>query len=127
MQIFFLIIIVIAILAIAFMLFVNYKAIKKEEVEIINDNRNIVLLKQYALVFYKFIIKKIIKYFKFIIQYILHILVRVLYFINILTDKIYAKSRNTFVYSATKNRSSVTHFWNHLKVYKREIDKEKED
>ena len=109
------------------MLFVNYKAIKKEEVEIINDNRNIVLLKQYALVFYKFIIKKIIKYFKFIIQYILHILVRVLYFINILTDKIYAKSRNTFVYSATKNRSSVTHFWNHLKVYKREIDKEKED
>lgn len=116
-----------AILGMAYIFFVNYKAIKKGEVEIINDDRNIQLFKQYCLVFYKFIIKKIIKYFKFVIQYILHIFVRILYFINTLTDKIYAKSRDTFVSSATKNRSTVTHFWNHLKVYKREIDKEKED
>ena len=114
-------------LAIAYMFFANYRAIKKGELEIINDNRNIELFKQYCLVFYKFIIRKIVKAFKFTVQYILHILVRILYFINMLTDKVYAKSRNTFVYSATKNRSTVTHFWNHLKVYKREIDKEKED
>lgn len=127
MQIFFLIIIVIAILAIALMVFASYRLIKKGEIEIINDNRNMLLLQQYFLAFYKFIVKKIIRYFKFATQYILHILVRVLYFINILTDKIYAKSRDTFVSSATKNRSSVVHFWNHLKVYKREIDKEKKD
>lgn len=127
MQIIFSIIIVVAILGIAYIFIANYISLKKRELEVVVDDRNIVLFKQYCMVFYKFIIKKIVKTFKFFNQYTLHILVRVLYFINMLTDKVYAKSRDTFVSSATKNRSTVTHFWSHLKVYKREIDKEKED
>ena len=42
-------------------------------------------------------------------------------------SKLYATSRNMFVKNAVRNRGTVPHFWNHLKVYKQEMDKEKED
>ena len=38
----------------------------------------------------------------------------------------YAKSRNWFVKNAVKNKGTVPHFWEHLKVYKQEMDQEKE-
>lgn len=103
----------------------TYRSVKNGEIEVIQDDKNIKLFIQYLLMFYKFILKKINKSYKFTTQYALHIIVRLLYFINIVTDKIYARSRDTFVKSATKNKYTVTHFWSHLKVYKREIDKEK--
>ena len=104
----------------------NYIALKRGEIEIVNDNKNIKLFQQYLLYFYKFVLRKIVRNYKFVNQYALHLIVRFLFIINILTDKIYAKSRNIFVKSATRNRSTVTHFWDHLKVYKREIDKEQD-
>ena len=105
---------------------INYKAITKGEIEIVEDNRNIKLYFQYTMAFYKYFIRRVNRTFKFVTQYALHLVVRFLYIINILTDKIYAWSRNLFVKNATKNKSTITHFWNHLKVYKREIDEEKE-
>lgn len=118
-------IIVASMLAILVLIYTTYLSIKKGETEIINDNRNFKLFIQYLLMFYKFILKKINKAYKFATQYALHMIVRALHFINIITDKVYARSRDTFVKSATKNKHTVTHFWSHLKVYKREIDKEK--
>ena len=108
------------------MLIVNYRDIKKGNLEIVDDNRNSKLLSQYYLLWYKFFLKKLNRNYKFATQYCLHIIVRLLYIVSTLTDKIYAYNRNLFVKSASKNKSTVTHFWSHLKVYKREIDKEKE-
>ncbi len=113
-------------LAILALVYVTYRSIKSGDIEVVKDNSNIKLLSQYFLMFYKFILKKINKSYKFATQYAFHLVVRALYFINIITDKIYARSRDTFVKSATKNKSTITHFWSHLKVYKREIDKERE-
>ena len=118
-------IIVASLITILFFVYMTYRSVKNGEIEVIQDDKNIKLFIQYLLMFYKFILKKINKSYKFTTQYALHIIVRLLYFINIVTDKIYARSRDTFVKSATKNKYTVTHFWSHLKVYKREIDKEK--
>lgn len=64
---------------------------------------------------------------KFITQYVLHVMVRFMYHFDIFTTKMYTKSRNWFVKNAVKNKGTVPHFWEHLKVYKQEIDKEKEE
>lgn len=64
---------------------------------------------------------------KFILQYVFHMFVRVTYYVDIWTSYLYAKSRNMFVKNAVRNRGTVPHFWQHLKVYKQEMDKEKEE
>lgn len=64
---------------------------------------------------------------KFLLQYVAHLAVRVMYYIDKMTTYLYAKSRNWFVQNAVRNRGTVPHFWNHLKVYKQEMDKEKEE
>jgi hypothetical protein len=74
----------------------------------------------------RFFLRRSVNMRKFILQYIAHTLVRVMYHIDKLTTYLYAKSRNWFVKNAVRNRGTVPHFWNHLKVYKQEMDKEKE-
>lgn len=64
---------------------------------------------------------------KFVLQYVAHLAVRVMYYIDKCTTFLYAKSRNWFVKNAVRNRGTVPHFWEHLKVYKQEMDKEKEE
>lgn len=64
---------------------------------------------------------------KFFLQYIAHLAVRVMYYIDKLTTFLYAKSRNWFVKNAVRNRGTVPHFWEHLKVYKQEMDKERDE
>ena len=63
---------------------------------------------------------------KFFMQYVFHIMVRFMYHFDIFTTKMYAKSRNWFVKNAVENKGTVPHFWQHLKVYKQEMDQEKE-
>lgn len=63
---------------------------------------------------------------KFFMQYILHVMVRIMYYIDIWSSNLYAKSRNWFVKNAVRNRGTVPHFWEHLKVYKQEMDKERD-
>ncbi len=74
----------------------------------------------------RFMLKKSVHLRKFFMQYVFHILVRFMYHFDIFTTKMYAKSRNWFVKNAVKNKGTVPHFWDHLKVYKQEMDQEKE-
>ena len=64
---------------------------------------------------------------KFVLQYVAHVAVRVMYYIDKLTTYLYSKSRNWFVRNAVRNRGTVPHFWQHLKVYKQEMDKERDE
>ena len=64
---------------------------------------------------------------KFLFQYLAHLAVRIMYYIDKLTTFLYAKSRNWFVKNAVRNRGTVPHFWEHLKVYKQEMDREKDE
>lgn len=74
----------------------------------------------------RYILKQSVHIRKFCMQYVFHIMVRLMYHFDILTTKMYAKSRNWFVRNAVRNKGTVPHFWEHLKVYKQEMDQEKE-
>jgi hypothetical protein len=76
--------------------------------------------------FYK-IYEIIIFYSKRIIALILHFVVIVLKKFRDYTDILYSKSRNFFLYTATKEKDSVSLFWKHLKEYKKEADKEEKE
>ena len=75
----------------------------------------------------RFFWKKVTYYAKFVWQYFLHTLVQLTSFVSKLSDILYGKIRNIFVYTAVNNKRSVPHFWDYLKKYKREIDEEKEN
>lgn len=75
----------------------------------------------------RFLLKKSVHLRKFFMQYLFHVMVRFMYHFDILTTKMYAKSRNWFVKNAVKNKGTVPHFWEHLKVYKQEMDQEKQE
>lgn len=79
------------------------------------------------LIIIRFTLKRSVYFRKFFMQYMFHIMVRVTYYIDMWTSMLYAKSRNWFVENAVRNRGTVPHFWNHLKVYKKEIDQEREE
>lgn len=74
----------------------------------------------------RYLLKRSVYFRKFLMQYFFHIMVRVMHYIDKLSSLLYAKSRNWFVENAVRNRGTVPHFWNHLKVYKKEMDLEKE-
>lgn len=75
----------------------------------------------------RFLLKQSIHMRKFLLQYFFHVMVRFMYHFDILTTKLYAKSRNWFVKNAVRNKGTVPHFWEHLKVYKQEMDQEREE
>jgi hypothetical protein len=74
----------------------------------------------------RFILKRSVYLRKFFMQYVFHIMVRFMYYFDIWTTKMYSKSRNWFVKNAVRNKGTVPHFWEHLKVYKQEMDQERE-
>lgn len=75
----------------------------------------------------RYALKRSVHARRFFLQYVAHLAVRVMYYIDKLTAFLYARSRNWFVKNAVRNRGTVPHFWEHLKVYKQEMDKEKEN
>jgi hypothetical protein len=75
----------------------------------------------------RYMLKRSVHMRKFCMQYILHIMVRIMYYVDVVSTILYAKSRNWFVKNAVRNRGTVPHFWQHLKVYKQEMDQEKEE
>lgn len=75
----------------------------------------------------RYLLKRSVYFRKFFMQYVFHIIVRIMHYIDAGSSLLYAKSRNWFVESAVRNRGTVPHFWNHLKVYKKEMDQEKEN
>lgn len=70
------------------------------------------------------LIKKISSSLKLFYQKLLHEWVRLVAFLNNLSEKAYMKSRNKFMEEVVKDKKAVPHFWDHLKKYKREIDVE---
>ncbi len=64
------------------------------------------------------------KYFIKMWHFILHFIVLFLGYLSDSFDKLYAKARNTFLYTATKEKGSVTTFWKHLKEYKKEVEED---
>lgn len=79
------------------------------------------------LVVIRYTLKRSIYFRKFFTQYVFHVMVRMMHYIDIGSTALYAKSRNWFVENAVRNRGTVPHFWNHLKVYKKEMDEEREE
>ncbi|HCC06085.1 TPA: hypothetical protein DEP94_01850 [Candidatus Nomurabacteria bacterium] len=73
----------------------------------------------------RYFLRRSVHFRKFIMQYALHMIVRVMFYLDKGFSKLYAFSRNMFVKNAVRNRGTVPHFWNHLKVYKQEMDKER--
>jgi hypothetical protein len=72
-------------------------------------------------------LKRSVQIRRFFLQYLAHIAVRVMYYTDKTTAYLYSKSRNWFVKNAVRNRGTVPHFWEHLKVYKQEMDRERAD
>ena len=75
----------------------------------------------------RYALKRSVYFRKFFMQYLFHIMVRIMHYVDKLSSLLYAKSRNWFVENAVRNRGTVPHFWNHLKAYKKEMDQEKEN
>lgn len=73
----------------------------------------------------RYILKRSVYFRKLCTQYLFHVMVRIMHYIDIFSSYLYAKSRNWFVENAVHNRGTVPHFWHHLKVYKKEMDQEK--
>jgi len=74
----------------------------------------------------RYLLRRSVYFRKFFMQYMFHVLVRMMYYVDLWSSMLYAKSRNWFVKNAVRNRGTVPHFWHHLKVYKQEMDQEKE-
>lgn len=60
-------------------------------------------------------------------HWLLHFFVLFLKFISDFTDVLYARSRDFFLKSVTKEKKAVTTFWHHLKEYKKEKEEEEEN
>lgn len=75
----------------------------------------------------RYALKRSVYMRKFCMQYVAHLAVRVMFYVDKFSTSMYARSRNWFVKNAVRNRGTVPHFWQHLKVYKQEMDQEKED
>jgi len=73
----------------------------------------------------RYCFRRIESHIKFIWQYIFHLWVKFLSLISSLFDTIYTVSRNKFVNNAAANKGTVHHFWDNLKIYRREINEEK--
>lgn len=75
----------------------------------------------------RYFLRRSVHFRKFVMQYALHLIVRGMFYLDKCFSKLYAISRDMFVKNAVRNRGTVPHFWNHLKVYKKEMDKEREE
>lgn len=78
------------------------------------------------LVIIRYGLRRSVHFRRFLLQYIAHLAVRVMYYVDKFTAVLYSRSRNWFVRNAVRNRGTVPHFWEHLKVYKQEMDRERE-
>lgn len=108
-------------------LFVQYRAIQKGVITVDETYSGPAHVSTTLTTIIRYLLKRSVHMRKFCMQYILHIMVRGMYHFDVLTTRMYSLSRNWFVKNAVKNKGTVPHFWEHLKVYKQEIDKEKEE
>lgn len=106
---------------------VHYKAYFAGKVIVEENYNGPAQVKTASIIIIRFLVRKLNYYRKFLLQYALHIWVRFLFYVDKGFSCLYAHSRNVFVDTAVKNKQTVPHFWEHLKVYKKEIDKEEKE
>jgi len=63
---------------------------------------------------------------RLLLAYLLHLSVRILRIFDRVSFLLYAKTRNMFIKNAVKNKGTVPFFWEYLKTYKQEIDRERD-
>lgn len=112
--------------AVAILILQQYR-IKKGKVTIDESYNGPAQVSTTLIVIIRYILKRSIYFRKFFMQYLFHVIVRIMHYVDKFSSLLYAKSRNWFVENAVRNRGTVPHFWNHLKVYKKEMDQEKEN
>lgn len=105
----------------------QYVRINKGEISIEDGYNGPAHVQATLLAIIRFFFRRSVYMRKFVLQYVAHVAVRVMYYIDKLTTYLYSKSRNWFVRNAVRNRGTVPHFWQHLKVYKQEMDKERDE
>lgn len=101
--------------------------ISRRKIEIVPGYNGPAQVSTMLLVIIRYALKRSVHFRRFLLQYLAHLAVRVMYYIDKFTAYLYARSRNWFVRNAVRNRGTVPHFWEHLKVYKQEMDREKDD
>lgn len=70
--------------------------------------------------------RKMLHVRRLFLAYVLHLSVRALKVFDRVSFYLYAKSRNLFIKNAVKHKGTVPFFWEYLKTYKQEIDRERE-
>lgn len=111
---------------VSILLLQNYR-IKNGYIKIDNEYNGPAQVSTTLHIVIRYLLKRSVYFRKFFMQYMFHILVRIMSYVDTFTSILYAKSRNWFVENAVRNRGTVPHFWHHLKVYKKEMDQEKEN
>jgi hypothetical protein len=117
---------VVALIVAASILILQQYKVSKGEIIIDPEYNGPAQVSVTLLVIIRFALKRSVYFRKFFMQYLFHVMVRVMHYLDLWSSMLYAKSRNWFVENAVRNRGTVPHFWNHLKVYKKEMDQEKE-
>ncbi len=74
----------------------------------------------------RIVLRRLAYFRRILFAYGLHLAVQILSLFDKLSFYLYSKSRNFFVESALKSKGTVPHFWDHLKRYKQEMDRERE-
>ena len=99
--------------------------VKRGTVELNDDYDGPKDVSRMLIAVFRFGLKRSVYLRKFIMQYVAHLAVRVMFYFDKFSSYLYARSRNWFVKNAVRNKGTVPHFWQHLKVYKQEMDQKK--
>jgi len=111
----------------AFIFYKSYKEIISGKTIIDDEYNAIVVFVGTMDSVIQFLIKKVIRMYRFSLHYVVLMVLKSLDILNEFIEKRYQALRARFVSKSIENRAFVVHFWGHLKHYKREMDKEGED
>jgi hypothetical protein len=104
---------------------INSNGLTTISLNIVSENPHGTFIQTIATVL-RFFIRKINRYFNFLIHYLVLLFIKLIELSHILVEIIYSKLRNRFVEKSLEDKSYVKHFWPHLKKFKKEIDSEKD-
>lgn len=96
----------------------------RQETETKESGHDVLVVACYALL--RIGKRKILHMRRLFLAYVLHLSVRALRVFDRVSFYLYAKSRNLFIKNAVKHKGTVPFFWEYLKTYKQEIDRERE-
>ena len=109
----------------------DFRFTKKKEESVTEENKEATVSGHDALIIATFALlrigkRKFLHIKRLLFAYVLHVFVRLLRFFDKVSFALYVKSRNLFIKNAVKNKGTVPFFWEYLKTYKQEVDRERE-